>query len=80
MAFKNPPLFDVASWNDMTADDRARAMLTEVTLRDLFAAFALNGYCASETEESHFASREAMAAECYARADAMLAERAKGGA
>lgn len=77
MAFKNPPLFDVASWNDMTADDRARAMLTEVTLRDLFAAFSLAGRRASPEGGS---SPGAEAHWAYADADAMLAARAKGGA
>ena len=47
---------------------------TEVTLRDLFAAFALAGLGeAVWSEESAKVARY-----CYQQADAMLAERARG--
>jgi hypothetical protein len=47
-------------------------------LRDLFAAAALTGYLAAFTGNRAFPGREAVAIDCYAYADAMLAERRKG--
>lgn len=49
---------------------------TEITLRDVFAAFALAGICASS--HTHTEADEDTLAECaYLHADAMLARREK---
>jgi hypothetical protein len=44
-------------------------------LRDRFAAVALTGYLAAFTGNRAFPGPKAVAMECYAYADAMLAER-----
>ena len=50
----------------------------DITLRDLFAAFALAGLNTCDSEGSRPSSREAAKA-AYGDADAMLAEREKTG-
>jgi hypothetical protein len=49
-------------------------------LRDRFAAAALTGYFAAFTGDRPFPVPEAVAIDCYAYADAMLAERRRGSA
>lgn len=51
------------------------ASLTGMTLRDYFAAKALQGLCADPGTSG--AKRENLVAECYELADAMLAARVK---
>lgn len=65
----NPPLF--FAWDPDRGDE---PITTEVTLRDLFAAFALAGAISRDGEDISDAKQEARYA--YAYADAMLAERA----
>lgn len=47
-----------------------------MTLRDYFAAQALQGSLASDTPDYNYASFDARAANCYELADAMLKARA----
>ncbi|MBZ5588131.1 MAG: hypothetical protein LAO05_06170 [Acidobacteriia bacterium] len=61
----NPPLFDTMEIQDTI-------YVTSVTLRDLFAAFALAGLAAYR---GNIGSWGDYAAEAYTFADAMLAER-----
>lgn len=53
----------------------AFAAWSEMTLRDYFAAKALQGLCADPNTAD--AKREDLVAECYELADAMLAARVK---
>ena len=50
---------------------------TEITLRDLFAAFAMIGLISNPREDFAATTREEKAVEAGRQADAMLAERAK---
>ncbi|MBF8746864.1 hypothetical protein [Pseudomonas monteilii] len=55
--------------------DEAKRLMSGMTLRDYFAARALQGLCADpNTADS---TRENLVAECYELADAMLAARVK---
>ena len=65
----NPQLFEEHRY-----EGRVLARWTNVTLRDLFAGFALVGRCARDDGST---TEQADAAYCYAEADAMLDERAK---
>ena len=58
-------------WND------AVSVQTGMTLRDYFAAKALQGLLSCQSEETGFYQAKNAAQEAYAMADAMLAERAK---
>ena len=62
---ENPPLF--SKWQG--------SAWSEISLRDIFAGFALAGACVNEPGVEDSAD---LASEAYAHADAMLAERAKG--
>ena len=65
--------FPVLELNKVTGDVCAQHL--GMTLRDYFAAKAMQGYCAVESGWSEPA--DAVARCSYAMADAMLAERAK---
>ena len=67
---ENPAAFPVA-WHDGSAPDQG------MTLRDWFAGLWISG-CLAEGQK--FKSPEMVAEEAFSVADAMLAERAKGGA
>ncbi len=62
----NPPLFDIMEMQETVYQ-------TNVTLRDLFAAFALAGLKAGEG--AAIQTRSYMVEESFRLADAMLAER-----
>lgn len=76
---RNPPLFQIAS----PGTEEHQTQITEVTLRDLFAAFAMAGSIVDGPAEREPVrlydadQRQAIAANCYAMADAMLAAREK---
>jgi hypothetical protein len=55
--------------------DEAKRLMSGMTLRDYFAARALQGLCADPNTAD--ATRENLVAECYELADAMLAARVK---
>ena len=63
---KNPPLFDIMETQDIV-------YATSITLRDLFAAFALAGIDTEALDPDKPQGHTARIA--YAVADAMLAER-----
>ena len=65
---KNPKLFDL--WL------ATGHPYTEITLRDLFAAFAMIGLISNPREDFAATTREEKAVEAGRQADAMLAERA----
>ena len=68
---ENPRLFDLT---DLGVRDGYIAIGTNMTLRDLFAAFALAGLLSDHTMR---AEPKDFAEWAYVDADAMLAERAK---
>ncbi|MFJ4113773.1 hypothetical protein [Pseudomonas sp. NPDC089758] len=55
--------------------DEAKQLMSGMTLRDYFAAKALQGLCADPNTAD--AKRADLVAECYELADAMLAARVK---
>ncbi len=65
----NPPAFPVQSVYIEDQETNSRGM----TLRDYFAAKAMQGFCASPTNMEWSTNR--LAAEAYFLADAMLKER-----
>ena len=67
---KNPLLFHIAS----LGDEEPQTQVTDITLRDLFAAFAIAGV----TYNDHVTERRYIAIEAYEMADAMLAQREVG--
>ena len=71
----NPPLFVYAP-NPAEANVFCRTM-TEITLRDLFAGAAVQGYLATPWRDAGAEIGE-VASYAYTLADALLAERAKG--
>ena len=75
----NPKLFTYRMSNGVpTGHPGDVAPQTDITLRDLFAAVALNGSLASTApEERGRWGIESYARDAYALADAMLAERSK---
>jgi hypothetical protein len=58
-------------------DGSTHTVVSSITLRDMFAAFALNGLMASNAVCSPAATEEVAARAAFNLADAMLAERAK---
>ena len=59
--------------------DRPGYSTLGMTLRDYFAAAALNGYLSTSFETEGIKNRSDWAVKSYAMADAMLTERAKNG-
>lgn len=70
---ENPLLFG----QTFDRDDQTWSYSSQITLRDLFAAFALAGYLAHPTDTTDDPGIAEAARESFRYADAMLAERAK---
>lgn len=75
---ENPPLFWLEFQRQSLDEPPSYHPVTDIGLRDLFAAAALAGMNACSTIAPDFIeNEEEVAGRCYEMADAMLAEREK---